>query len=210
MSYSDDDSRTQARRLAPKVAEALGAGWSVDATATADNAGAVLVHTDGRGLVLRVGWDGKGRLTVSGRYPHAPDFYRRNDDRPEITVAVTRTPAAIAGEITRRLLPGYETRLAAVRTFLTDAAEDAATRERVTARLCATLPGATNTRGTGLSLPLPGSAYGSGAVLHGGDVTLELHGLPEELAVAVLAAVAAFVADNETPVTSGDKGEIDR
>lgn len=51
-------------------------------------------------------WGGKGRIHLSGSFPHDVRFSYQ-EQRPTITVAETTTPERIAKEIQRRLLPEY-------------------------------------------------------------------------------------------------------
>jgi hypothetical protein len=51
-------------------------------------------------------WGGKGRIHLSGSFPHDAHFGYQ-EQRPSITVADTATPERIAKEISRRLLPEY-------------------------------------------------------------------------------------------------------
>lgn len=200
-----DDMRARAGRVAAEVAAALGEGWSVATDRV--TVGADIAHTDGRALFIRELWNAKGRWTIAGIYPESPASDRFAGDgkpMPRITVAATRTPAAIAREITRRLLPAYETRLADVRAHIVRATDDAAERERVAALLCAALPGTrpvaqhSGTR-IQLSLPsLPASMYGTGEVNYSGTVELHLRSMPVAVAVAVLEAVARF--NDDEPV----------
>ena len=51
-------------------------------------------------------WAGKGRLSLSGNFPHDVHFGYQ-ETRPSITVSESATPQRIAKEIQRRLLPDY-------------------------------------------------------------------------------------------------------
>ncbi|HZD67618.1 MAG TPA: hypothetical protein VFA45_01455 [Actinomycetes bacterium] len=100
-----------------------------------------LDHTDGRRLFLRRLRSQGGRLEISGSYPPS-DYYFEADERPDITVAIGRTPAAIATEITRRLLPGYNEVLAKVHAHIAKRAAEDASRAQIAKRLAALLPDA--------------------------------------------------------------------
>lgn len=63
-----------------------------------------LQRSDGAKIFLRV--EG-GRLKVSGFYP--VDVGPYNQPKPTITVSADRAPKAIAAQIQRRFLPGYDT-----------------------------------------------------------------------------------------------------
>jgi hypothetical protein len=54
----------------------------------------------GRQLVFRPCWDSPGRIRIAGSLPQGLS-------KTHITVSEERTPAAVAGDITRRLLPDY-------------------------------------------------------------------------------------------------------
>ncbi len=100
-----------------------------------------LGHPDGRRLFLRRLWNNQGRVEISGHYPHS-DYYFQPDERIKITVAVAREPAAIAKEITRRLLPSYVEVLAKVQSHIAKRAADDTRRAETAARLAKLIPGA--------------------------------------------------------------------
>jgi hypothetical protein len=111
--------RALVRQIAPEIATSLGDGWS----ASLVEGRTVLDHRDGRKVYLAVTWDATSRITISGGYSPVPNHYIWSR-RPAITVSSTQTPAAIAGEISRRLLPAYEARLAEVGDTIIDATAD--------------------------------------------------------------------------------------
>lgn len=109
----------QLRKLADAIAVSLGEGWSGSDGRSSGHA--YLDGPDGVRLQLRTGTYqiGNDRLAISGDMPadwhdHAPSRYGEGPQDPgTITVAISKAPARIAGDITRRLLPGWRTYLAA-------------------------------------------------------------------------------------------------
>jgi len=101
-----------------------------------------LEHADGRRLFLRrVGAQG-GRVEIRGSFPDS-DYTFELGERPRpITVAPGRSPAAVASEISRRLLPGYCQVLARVQARIARQAADHHSRAGVAGRLAAIIPGA--------------------------------------------------------------------
>jgi hypothetical protein len=81
--------------------------------------GEKLVHADGRMLLLRSSWDTpEGMVTVSGRLDRDETYdgdAACGLERARINASVKRGPAAIARDITRRLMPRYEADLAEYR-----------------------------------------------------------------------------------------------
>ncbi|MFD1935117.1 hypothetical protein ACFSKW_26945 [Nonomuraea mangrovi] len=100
--------------------------------------------------------------------------------RHQITVAAARGPSALAAEISRRLLPGYERDLVIVRQRQTRAAAERVGRAQLIARLVETLPGArveehdrrasVHWYGDGVSCTI--STYGDG-----GSCRIEMNGI---------------------------------
>jgi len=129
----------QLRQLARAVAAQLD-GFCVQ---TNDEIGHAvwLAHPDGRRLFLRRPWNHHDRVEISGHYPHS-DYYFQPGEHLRITVAIARQPAAIAREITRRLLPGYVQVLAKVRAHLARQAADDTHRAQLAERLARLIPGA--------------------------------------------------------------------
>lgn len=194
--YGQD--RAQVRQLAPKVATALGDGWTVGDDEW--SSGALLSHADGRRLYFAADWRGTGRVVIGGHYP-ASDYYYSGGDRPEITVSRARPAEVIAREITRRLLPRYTELLGKVCAYIADREADAAERERAAALLTAA-GASTWKRDSGrdkdrIVVHFPrADRYDGGGEIHGhGTVDLALRRLPAELAVAVM----KLVSDNPAP-----------
>jgi hypothetical protein len=134
--------------LARQVAAALGDGWQ----AGRDDWQTTLYHVDTAAelhltLLAKYHATPPARCAVAGLYPD-----RRGGDevtapvygmeRPQITVALSRGPAAIAAEIRRRLLPDYYTTCAAVRQVHAQRAADKAARDALVVELHAILPNA--------------------------------------------------------------------
>ncbi len=100
-----------------------------------------LDHPDGRGLYLHRQHNDGGRVEIVGAYPHS-DYYFRTGEHVSITVAITRGPAVIAREITRRLLPVYTEVLDKIHAHIAKQAADHANRTQAAKRLAALIPGA--------------------------------------------------------------------
>jgi hypothetical protein len=185
-------------QLAAGVAAALGAGWRcVHAVHHGD--GARLEHPGGRALqVVYNDWQSTARLYITGEYPpgDAPPGLTRSG----ITAAVSRGPAAIAQDITRRLLPGYEAELAAVREHQARQARWAAGRAATAARIGA-LPGAeppvegadtivlSHPGWQHASRPGPAGLWDGRAEVHddGSEVSLHIHAISADVALRMLA-----------------------
>lgn len=95
------------------VAEALGHGWLVDVAGWVDDPqrdAARLLGPDGIRLYVDISGTRNGRGRVEIRWDIDPTLKARAADpagtRKKITVAFNRPPSQVAGEITRRLLPG--------------------------------------------------------------------------------------------------------
>lgn len=100
--------------MARKVISLLGGEWAVDRKWLKDtNNGLMLNGPDGRALHFCVGWAAKGRLGISGSFRNGLNQHLPYDrEKTEITVSKDKTPAQIAKDIERRLMPVYERVLA--------------------------------------------------------------------------------------------------
>ena len=102
--------KTSASHLSP-VVNAIATflpGWTVQEKE--ESVGLYLVNADGASLFIRHDWKRKERLDISGNAPLDKNNqfpYGWNHDAHRISVIETKTPAQIAKEITRRLLPDY-------------------------------------------------------------------------------------------------------
>ncbi len=164
-----------------------------------------LEHPDGRRLFLRRQGVHGGRVEIRGAFPDS-DYPFEPGERPRpTTVATGRSPAAVASQITRRLLPGYAQVLARVPARIASHAS----RARVAERLAAILPGAT-VRDDGRHVvtvhwSVPARSIGSGEIelrKAGALARLEADSLPVatiELLAAVLADLAAATPGREQP-----------
>jgi hypothetical protein len=185
--------------LAEEVAVELGDGWSPAAGACPRGTIAYVRHRDGRAVYLgtAVGLVPSGRVLIHGEYPGR--WYSDESNRCRITVSAGRTAAAIAADIRRRLLPGYEPLLARARASVAQQQEDLEDRERVAAEILAAVPGAERSgvqaREHGVALRLPGPGYRYNVDIYSGaggtNVNLDLRGVPAEDAVRMLAALGA-------------------
>jgi hypothetical protein len=104
-----DEQRNRAmifRADAGAVAKALGKGWKLlpaDAEQSCESRVAI-DGPDSERIVMRTdGYDSRGRIRIYGTTPDRAMRYSSS----EITVARDKDPAAIARDITRRLLPAY-------------------------------------------------------------------------------------------------------
>jgi hypothetical protein len=189
-------------RLARQIAEALGSPWA-NSTAKRFNGGAINAYEHPNYQYIQGDGDERlelhfasgsnmQRLTVSGRYPitsrggfiSAP----HGTPRPDMTVAISRGPEAIAKDITRRLLPEYRKVLAAVQEIKrrTDASEDSQEANlRSLAEVFGTNPSADNLKhGTmRLNIPIQG-AYGDLEAFDN-SVNLNLRSIPIQKALQV-------------------------
>jgi hypothetical protein len=198
----------QLRALARGIAEHLDGFRLV----TDDELGhaAWLEHPDGRRLFLRRQGGQDGRVEIRGAFPDS-DYPFEPGERPRpLTVAAGRSPVAVAGEITRRLLPGYAQVLASVQARIARQAADHTSRIRVARRLAAILPGAT-VRDDGRHVvtvhwSVPARSIGSGEIelrRAGALARLEADSLPiatiERLAEALADLAAATPAREQPP-----------
>lgn len=106
---------------AAAIATALGQGWAAEPGYVQYTEHALLRHPDGQCLDLRSGNGSHrrcehGRVIVRGGFNGLSRYGTTTDRAHTITVAATRSPAEIARDIVRRLLPDYETDLAVCRT----------------------------------------------------------------------------------------------
>lgn len=111
------------------VAAALGEGWvAVPGTATrADECGYLAGPDSLRIRVFTDGWTraAAGRIFLRGTFGGGLDEHAYGLNNPRISVAAGRPPAAIAGELTRRLVTSYRHAhtAATVRKVPSDAAD---------------------------------------------------------------------------------------
>ncbi len=190
--------------LARQVARALGADWSVTPRGdTWDLAHDLTNGATGETVTLGTGHQ-TGRLSLRGRMqPAEQDELQRTGnhygaDLGHITVAADRPAAAIAAEITRRLLPTYRAGRAALLARL----EATHTTQELTAATVARLSAATggdlrpahnsrsDPRSSAVLYASRGTSHGLRSVeIDGERVTLNLHSLSADTAAAVLAVL---------------------
>lgn len=128
--------------LAGKVVAELADGWQVTANPHDHRDEPYLIQGDGPDVphisLYRYG----DRLTLTGIYPRGrriPEDLERK--HVEISVGFSRPPAAIAGEIRRRLLPDYLTNLQAVLEYDQRCQDEDQTRVKNAERLAQIIPG---------------------------------------------------------------------
>lgn len=164
----------------------------------------VRIGTEGDGFYLRTPSGTPGRISITGWFPVTSYGYRPGD-RKAITVRADRGPAAIAAEITSRMLPAY--REAVTRARAHDAAEKAAKQARDT--LAAYITGLFPAKATAMPshsqtdyrseilLYLPGS-QGGYIKFHGdgSQVELERFKIPAAVALRMLETAALLIPAN--------------
>jgi len=145
---TDNRSDSEIVKLAEAVAAELGAGWSVDTTESGGHG----CHLDGPDDVRLWLHDPNsvylypgrklGKVEISGSYPQGTDRIVYGVQRHKIGVTGTRPAAAIARDITRKLLDDVTAELVKIRTRLAEFYADHTARHAVRDELAATLPGA--------------------------------------------------------------------
>lgn len=96
-----------AHQLAAYLNELNPAGWVADV----EDYSVLGRLTAGDGRQIRLRDDHHGRLVISGLWPtdaQHSQVIHDDDDPPRITVSATRAPDAIAGDIQRRFMPGFD------------------------------------------------------------------------------------------------------
>jgi len=181
---------TEARSIAGQVARYLpGGGWALEASW--DGYGAIVAGPDGARLHVNPPRDGK--VHVSGCFP-------MTDLRVTgcgVNIGASRPPAVIAAEITRRLLPGYLGQLREVTEHNEQDARDTEARAAIIGKIAALFPGGhvrtAGHRGTYTEALIHPAGCGTGSVEAYGDastVKIDIHGVPADLAMAMLAVLA--------------------
>ncbi|WUY01928.1 hypothetical protein OG428_36040 (plasmid) [Streptomyces sp. NBC_01422] len=135
--------------LAAAVATHLGPGWKDEPHPEHPRYSAHVIHEDGRQVRLYVDRYATGReagrIHVTGQQPKPPaDIYVESFriNFGHITVAATKSPRQVAGDVSRRLLPDLTAALAAwqakVQRLCSEEAERTATAHRLADVLAAT------------------------------------------------------------------------
>src|SRR5258708_7547661 len=110
------------RELAQEIVQALGLEWKLSARFDAEDSQdrrpwrSRIEGPNSQALFLSNTWGPKGMLQVSGWTPDGipHDTQVRVGALPSINVSLTKTPAQIAKDIARRLLPEYQALLTKV------------------------------------------------------------------------------------------------
>lgn len=192
--------RTSDGRTPVEVAEAiaphLGDGWTAagvpDGTGGLMSHSAHLTHPDGRRLFLRTGqYDIRGKVAVSAVWPGDTKELRNGPPNLDCKMSDHRDGRAMAGEIARRVLPGYGPELERVRAELAARSARIAAQEAVVARVASAVPG-TSVHERTVSLPFRSGqgVWGSVTVSSGGaTATVELRQVPCDLAMEIMRLV---------------------
>lgn len=187
MSQPSESLIAMARAVAPLV----DGTWTVKVVE--GNVSVQLISDEGE-LHLLPNWRDKSRLIIMGdltpKYPHNEGPYSSDLHREarEITVGINRTPQAIAAEITRRLLPAYREQQAKWRERCADydAGKD---RQQAGAERLAQAMGVEPNREKGKVYRYEHRRTVSFEVTMDGDVKVEVHYVPLELALKIAALV---------------------
>jgi len=139
-----------------------------------------------------------GSVTIIGIFPPSR-HHGRARIRARITVNASRGAAAVAGEITRRLLPAYQELLADVQARNAADTAAAAARDAVAAEISASFPPGpglpiTAYRRSDCTVLYVNAACGWGQVRISGDATLVDLQLSDVPAAAALPMIAVMVA----------------
>jgi hypothetical protein len=199
---------TALHTLASSVAAALDGTWTVTKADPLHGRGLAVLAGPGTAVLhIQPSYPDTSRLTITGACPQT-----RRDTRDitySIGVSADRRGAVIAREITRRLLPAYLAALAQVLEYNETEGRNTATRDAVMTRAAALFGlDPSHLAGDGhhstqvsLSGALPGSAYGT-VTANGAAETLglDLHGIPADTALRILAELARAVPAGSAPV----------
>ena len=193
------DENIDLRKLGEEVAALL--GWRLAPAAESEERWEMkwvrLERDDGSAVTLHLVTYPKTRLAISGVFPrgdggdYGPSGYG-NDQRVTIHVGADRPAKAVAGEITRRLLPTYLPQYA-------KALERKAADEEGRARADALADRLASVLGEKISDPhrngercvrlYRGEWYGDVRIGHGGSVKIELSSLPAVIAERICAVL---------------------
>ena len=179
------------------IATALGAGWrSVYHPEWTEN-GATLEHEDGRSVFAALDRYGNAsRWKFRGCAPEelraAPSALRPRGSFPSITCVGSKEPAALAKEITRRLLPTYNVRYAETVATCRQIADAIAARDEVATVLATLLGMAAHSTRDG-RVWFPTDFCGRAVEVHRGGhlVTFDQFTVPTDLARAIIEVLKA-------------------
>lgn len=148
-----------------------------------------LRHPDGRAVQVGVS-DKPGMVACWGVLPPGETYWKGRQDNPSIKVGISRGGQALAGEITRRLLPGYREVCAKTLVFQAEEAADRLRMRELVHRIAYAFPGLDTVRDDTV---YPGS--GTFRVNRDGRaVTVDLRAVSPELAVRIARLLAAETA----------------
>lgn len=183
------------------VATALGTAWTFEPSMYEStwHAG-TLRHMHG-GMQLSVGrityGHAKGRLTIRGEYLaqsgiDAYDAYGERLDYHSITVSPDRSAAAIARDITKRLLPAYIETLAKVTHQIQQIMDYRALGETTVRHLAAVAdnaPYSNDGKGTYTIRLYQGPLVWGDVTVYGDRISMQVHNMAPDMAAVVLEAI---------------------
>jgi len=190
----------QIAALAADVARRLGPGWATDLDDD-DYAGTHIVSGPVRLYICRSRI--AGQVNISGSLPHTT----LRVDRSDINVSLARGAKVIAAEIRRRLLPLYQASLDRVLAYDVEQAHNHGAREVTLGKIAAMFPGshvreiASAYKASDADVVIEARCGGRGTVQASGDaaeLTLELRGVPADVALRMLELLAGNHANGET------------
>jgi len=207
---TDDTRQQQATAIALALTTLHDPGWIAEARN--DTGDQKLVRADGSGPDFWLSFHDEksgARLTINVLWPRDPDTYQvytpsdrdRRGATIDITVSATKSPAQIAGDITRRLLPDAERLWRQQRDRLANHRAYEQLTAATAARVAQETGGDANERG-GISWPwrsASDSPYVWSAEVSGDRVKLDLRSLSAEQAIAIIKLLQLPVRTNETP-----------
>lgn len=186
---ADPNNRNKCRDFYAMISNELGCTISDFGVRCGQRWGATLADSEGRTFRISPDWQRGDRLQVSGDYPttklgESRAAVYRGEPNPDITISVSRQPAAIAQDIARRFLPEFHARWAVVAQRVREADEYDAKLSTLKSRLVAAIDGASDKDAKSQFVWAPGFYHE--VVVCGADVRLEYWYVPAELAFQLI------------------------
>ena len=185
--------------LAVDVARWLGPGWARELDD--DYAGTHVVSGPVRLYICSART--AGQVAISGSLPDTT----LRVDRPHINVSLARGAKAIAKEVRRRLLPRHLAALERVLAYDAEQAHDHGARQVTLAKIAAMFPGShvreitSAYKASDADVVIEAKGGGRGTVHASGDaaeLTIELRGVPADVALRMLELLARNDTNGET------------